>query len=84
MKARVATGEVVHVGAQDPELKSSPVAWESDEDTEALRERIPEEPECYFNGREYRHGTVVQSGDARLRCDFGLWIPVDPDSVDHP
>lgn len=75
MKAKVATGEVVHVGAQDPELRNSPVAWESDEDTEALREEIPEEPDCFFNDRAYRHGTVVKSGDVRLRCDFGLWIP---------
>jgi hypothetical protein len=84
MKAKVATGEVIHVGAQDPELKNSPVAWESDEDTEALREAIPEEPECYFNDRAYRHGAVVQSGDSRLRCDFGLWIPADRDDVDRP
>jgi hypothetical protein len=84
MKAKVATGKVVQVGAQDPELKNSPIAWESDEDTEALREEIPEEPDCFFNGRAYRHGTVVQSGDSRLRCDFGLWIPAGPDDVDHP
>lgn len=84
MKAKTSTGAVIHVGAQDPELKNSPVAWESDEDTDALRESIPEEPECFFNDRAYRHGAVVQSGDARLRCDFGLWIPAGPDDGDHP
>lgn len=81
MKAKVATGECVQVGAQDPELRNSPVAWETDEDTEALRESIPEEPECFFNDRKYGHGTVVASGDTHLRCDFGLWIPAAPDNA---
>jgi hypothetical protein len=66
------------LGAQDPELKNSPVAWESDEDTEALRESIPEEPVCYFNDRAYAHDTVVGSGDVLLRCDHGLWVPAGP------
>jgi len=66
------------VGAQDPELKNSPVAWESDEDTEVLRDTVPEEAVCYFNDRAYTHGTVVGAGDVRLRCDRGLWIPAGP------
>ena len=66
------------LGAQDPELKNSPVAWESDEDTEALRESLPEEPVCYFNDIAYSHGTVIGSGDTLLRCDHGLWIPAGP------
>jgi hypothetical protein len=63
------------VGAADPERKTSPVAWEADEDTETLRESVPDEAVCFFNDRAYAHGTVVESGSARLRCDHGLWIP---------
>lgn len=72
------------LGAQDPELKNSPVAWETDEDTETLRESIPEEPICYFNDQSYAHGTVVSSGDVRLRCDYGLWVPAGPTDPINP
>jgi Protein of unknown function (DUF1496) len=65
------------LGTQDPELKNSPIAWESDEDTEALREEIEDEPVCFFNDRTYSHGTVVSSGSALLRCDHGIWVPAE-------
>lgn len=68
-------GKTPQVGAQDPELKNSPVAWEEDEDTETLRSSAPEEPACYFNDASYAHGSVVRSGGTLLRCDRGLWIP---------
>jgi hypothetical protein len=67
--------ETRQVGAQDPELKNSPVAWETEEDTETLRASVPGEPICYFNDLAYTHGTVVRSGTALLRCDHGLWVP---------
>ena len=67
------------LGAQDPELKNSPVAWEGEEDTETLRASVPGEAECFFNDRAYEHGTVVRSGSTLLRCDLGLWVPAsDP------
>jgi hypothetical protein len=72
------------LGAQDPELKNSPVAWEGDEDTETLRESIPGEPECYFNDRAFAHGTVISSGSVRLRCDRGLWVPAGPTGESKP
>jgi hypothetical protein len=84
MKKRVATHESVQVGAQDAELKNSPIAWEADEDTETLREALPDEPVCFFNDRAYSHGTIVLAGDARLRCDHGLWVPAGPADVDNP
>jgi hypothetical protein len=37
----------------DPERKTSPVAWEGDEDTSALRESVPGEAVCFFNDRAY-------------------------------
>jgi hypothetical protein len=83
-KKPVATGRAVEVGAQDPELKNSPVAWEADEDTEALREEVPGDPVCFFNDRSYGHGAIVLTGDARLRCDHGLWVPAGPADVDNP
>jgi hypothetical protein len=64
----------VDVGAQDPELKNSPVADEGDEDTEALRETLPGSPVCYFNGIAYSHGTLIKSGSRALRCEHGLWV----------
>jgi uncharacterized protein DUF1496 len=84
MKKKVVTQSAVHVGAQDAELKNSPIAWEADEDTEALREAIPDGAACFFNDQAYSNGTVVHTGDARLRCDHGLWIPAGPADVDNP
>jgi hypothetical protein len=72
------------LGPQDPELKNSPVAWEADEDTETLRESIPGEGECYFNDRAFEHGAEIASGDVRLRCDHGLWIPAGPSPAGKP
>jgi len=63
------------LGAVDPERKSSPVAWEADDDTETLREWVPDEAVCFFNDLAYNHGTVVKSGSVLLRCDHGLWLP---------
>lgn len=63
------------LGAPDPELRNSPVAWESDEDTEALREAVPGDAVCYFNGVSYADGTLIRSGANILRCDSGLWVP---------
>ena len=69
-------GHAQQLGAQDPERKNSPVAWESDEDVDTLREALPdEEPTCFFNDGTYAHGTVVSSGTVLLRCDNGIWIP---------
>ena len=63
------------VGAADPERKTSPVAWEADEDTESLRESAPDEAVCFFNDQAYDDGTVVRSGNVLLRCDHGVWLP---------
>jgi hypothetical protein len=63
------------LGAQDPERRNSPVAWEGDEDTETLRESVPDEAICFFNDLAYRDGAVVQSGSTVLRCDRGVWLP---------
>ncbi len=73
------------LGAQDPELRNSPIADESDEDTESLRETVPEDsPLCYFNGRAYADGTLVRSGTTTLRCERGLWVEAGPGDPENP
>ena len=72
------------LGSQDPERRNSPIAAETDEDTEVLRQEIPPEPVCYFNDEAYSDGTVIKSGTGLLRCDKGLWVsagssdPINP------
>lgn len=84
MSNRSVKESIPNLGAQDPELKNSPVAWESDEESEVLRRTIPDEPACYFNDTAYSHGTVIQCGTELLRCDHGIWVqagssdPVNP------
>lgn len=63
------------LGAQDPELKNSPIAWETDEDTEALREALAGDALCYYNGTAFPDGELVRSGTTILRCERGIWIP---------
>jgi Protein of unknown function (DUF1496) len=73
-----------NVGDQDPELKNSPIALESDEDTEALREEIEDAAICYFNNETFRNGALVQSGSLMLRCERGIWVPVGSSDPDNP
>ncbi len=63
-----------HVGAQDPELRSSPIAMEMDEESDVLKQEVPGEPACYFNDIAYQHGDYVNSGGMLLRCDRGVWV----------
>jgi hypothetical protein len=72
------------LGALDPERKNSPVAWEADEDTETLRESVPDEAVCFFNDLAYEHGTVIKSGTVLLRCDYGLWLPAGATEESKP
>lgn len=70
------TTRTKQLGAADLERKNSPVAWEADDDTEALRETVPDEAVCFFNDLAYDDGTVVKSGSVLLRCDRGVWVPL--------
>jgi hypothetical protein len=72
------TTRTQQLGAMDPERNNSPVAWEAEEDTEALRETVPDEAVCFFNDLAYEHGMVIKSGSVLLRCDHGLWLPAGP------
>ena len=72
------------VGAPDPELQNSPIAQETDEEYEVLRQEQPGEPECYFNDASYPPHAHVCSGDALLRCDYGIWVRVGSCDPDNP
>ncbi len=61
------------VGAPDPELKTSPIFDEYDE--EGLAEFDVETGVCYFNGETYPIGEYVLSGSELLRCERrGVWV----------
>lgn len=62
------------VGAVDPELKTSPIAEEFDEESDTLRLQVPGEPVCYYNGRAYPNGTYVRSATQVLKCHYGVWV----------
>jgi hypothetical protein len=65
---------IPQVGAQDPELPNSPVADEEDEDTDVVRQQVPGEPVCLFNGRTFKNGEYVASGSQVLKCHYGVWV----------
>ena len=62
------------VGAQDPELRNSPIAEEEDEDTDVVRQQVPGEPVCFYNGAEFRNGDFVASGSQVRKCSYGVWV----------
>lgn len=66
--------DLKNLGAQDPELKNSPIAAESDEDFDVLRQEL-EDAVCYFNGEAFGDGQFIRSGSSYLHCDKGLWVP---------
>lgn len=72
------------VGAPDPELKSSPIAEEFDEDYDAIKQDVPGNPECYFNGSPYKNDESICSGSARLRCNDGVWMQAGSCDPDNP
>lgn len=76
--------ETPQVGSADPELKTSPIAEEFDDEYEVIKQESPGEPLCYFNGMEYRNGDNVCSGNARLRCDYGIWLREGSCDEDNP
>lgn len=72
------------VGAMDPELQNSPIADELDEESDTLRQQVPGEPACYFNGRAYSSGDYVSSGTQVLKCHYGVWVDAGPADPRNP
>jgi hypothetical protein len=67
-----------NVGAIVPDLKTSPVLEEMDEESYELRQAVPDSPVCYFNGEVFASGALVRSGSAILKCRQGVWVEIDP------
>ena len=63
------------VGAADPELTTSPIADESDEELLLLDKGIPDETICYFNDIEHPSGSYIKSGVNVLKYYCGAWVP---------
>jgi hypothetical protein len=75
--------ELPQVGAPDPELKTSPIFDEYDE--EAPEEFDVETGVCYFNGETYPIGEYVLSGSELLRCERrGVWVREGEMRPDRP
>ena len=70
--------ETFHVGAPDPDLKTSPILEEYDEDAPILAQEFDDLPVCWYNGASYASGAMVRTGDGSLlRCEKGVWIRQD-------
>lgn len=71
-----------HVGAPDPDLKTSPILEEYDEDAPILAQEFDDLPVCWYNGETFSSGAMVRTGDGSLlRCEKGVWVRQDlPDS----
>lgn len=75
---------VPDVGSPDPELNTSPIADEMDEDYEVLKQELPGEPVCYFNDQSYANNSYVRSSTALLKCDYGIWLKRGGSDPDNP
>lgn len=72
------------VGAPDPELNTSPIAEENDDETEVLRQEVPGQPVCFFNDQSFPTGMHIKSGGSLLRCDYGIWVQAGSADPDNP
>ncbi|HEC19872.1 MAG TPA: hypothetical protein ENI97_11085 [Gammaproteobacteria bacterium] len=72
------------VGAPDPELKTSPIVEDTDEEYDVLAQEIEALPVCYFNNVQFSNGQYACSGSGELlHCKQGLWVregSCDPDN----
>ncbi|MCD6705462.1 MAG: hypothetical protein LT080_03275 [Thiobacillus sp.] len=67
------TSHVTQVGAPDPELRTSPIFDEFDEDISPDLEL--ETGACYFNNQAYPVGQYLLSGSELLHCEErGVWV----------
>ena len=75
----------IQVGSPDPELKTSPIMEQTDENYEVTAQEVEDLPGCYFNTVSYPSGQYVCSGSGELlHCIKGLWIrqgTCDPENL---
>jgi hypothetical protein len=63
-----------HLGAPDPELQTSPIFDETNDDLLSLDLEL-ESGVCYFNGARYPVGQYIYSGSELLHCEErGVWV----------
>lgn len=67
----------IDLGAPDPDLNTSPIFMNVDDEREITETEIPEERACYFNGESYPHGAYVKSATTILKCDRGAWVETE-------
>jgi hypothetical protein len=68
------TIHVPQVGVPDPELRTSPILDENDENLLSLDTEL-ERTACYFNDVAYPLGQYVRSGAELLHCEErGVWV----------
>jgi len=73
------TRETLQVGSPDPELKTSPIFDDGEEDILSLDVEL-ERSACYFNDVAYAIGQYVRSGNELLHCEErGIWVRKDMD-----
>ncbi len=81
----VETETTTQVGAADPELKTSPILEETDEDFDIGAQQLEGLACCYFNNDEFPNGSYVCSGSGELlQCQNGLWIRQGGCDADNP
>ena len=47
-----------------------------------MRQQVPGEPMCWFNGTGYEHGSYVVSGAQVLKCSYGIWVETGSDPTE--
>jgi hypothetical protein len=63
-----------NVGVPDPELRTSPIFDEEDDELMSLDQEM-ETAGCFFNSVRYPLGGYVRSGNEVLRCSGrGVWV----------
>lgn len=67
----------IDVGAPLPDLQTSAIISDIDDEREMIDAEIPEERLCYFNGVVYPHGTYIKSGTLIMQCDRGAWVETE-------
>jgi len=74
-----------HVGAPDPELRTSPIAEFVDEVFPGGSGEQDEHADCWYNSVHYLEGDLICTSSAELlRCECGAWVKEGSCDPDNP
>jgi len=74
------TMKAIQAGAPDPEMKTSPIFDDAEEDILSLDLEL-ERSVCYFNDVVYPLGQYLRSGNELLHCEErGIWVRKETDN----